>query len=194
MNSGTWHSRDKAHDAAVRVVVPRLRRYGFVVAPHGREENKELEGLLEQQDDRCSLMVRYRPDIIAAKREWRSCLCEVKASGLIEARAFRALQEWNKGGDVAFIVSCPEPYNNPVAAWIDALQPEPTTVIVPNRWDADSQYSAMQAMFPQSQIQRVAYSGRGSGTPYFPLPKELLYSLDAFIEDELVEDAECPPE
>jgi len=186
MKNNSFHFRSKSHEKAVRMVVPILRKYSFIVAPHGREVNAKLEGLLDRQDDRCSLMVRYRPDLIAAKQSWRACLCEVKASGLIEARAFRGLQEWNKGGDIAFIVSCPDPFNYAKAAWIDALQPEPDTVRVPRRFDFDQQYPAIQKLFPQSDIKPVSYNGSGSGTPYFPLPESLMRPLDKFIEEELL--------
>jgi hypothetical protein len=173
---------------------------GFVVDHHGAEFADGLSELVQTQDDRCSLMLRYRPDLVCVKQQVRSLLCEVKGKEfnparyaapefIIEARSLKGLWEWNAGGRVA-MVACvaflPDGRQRVRATWADAIW-TPRTILVPERWDFADQWQSMKMMFPTAELKRVMYRpDRGSGTPYCMVPDGLLTDIDSFIGVELL--------
>lgn len=206
-NTATWPGRTTMHDRARAVIQPILEAAGFIVDDHGAEFADGLSNLVQTQDDRCSLMLRYRPDMVCVKQHVRSVLCEIKGTKhdtsrykapafRIEARALKGLWEWNAGGRVAMIVCTAfrtDGLHKTRAVWADAIPP-PSEVIVPERWDVEDQMKAMGQMFPRAKLVRRMFrpTGNGSGTPYIVIPDGLLTDLDSFIGIELLEnDTTC---
>lgn len=78
----TFDNRTADHERACRMIGPIFEGRGFDMIPHGVEEQERLQSVLQQPglDDQCSLMVRFRPDIVAVKPYVQSLLCEVKST------------------------------------------------------------------------------------------------------------------
>lgn len=202
VDTATFTRRNDVHTRARDVIQPKLEAAGFTVYDHGAEFADGLSALVQTQDDRCSLMLRYRPDVVCVKPRVRAVLCEIKGTKFdpsryrapafhIEARALKALWEWNAGGRVAMIACtafCDDGLHKTRAVWADAI-PAPSEVIVPERWDVEDQMQAMGQLFPRAKLVRRAWrrTGNGSGTPYVMIPDGLLTDIDSFIGIELLE-------
>lgn len=201
IDTKTFASRNGVHTRARAVIQPILETAGFVVDDHGAEFADGLSELVQTQDDRCSLMLRYRPDVVCVKQQVRAVLCEIKGTNFdpsaytapaftIEARALKALWEWNAGGRVA-MVACvafwPNGGHKARAVWADAI-PTPRKVWVPERWDFVEQMEAMGALFPNADLVPRMYraAANGSGTPYVMVPDSLMTDLESFIGIELL--------
>jgi hypothetical protein len=201
IDTKTFASRNGVHTRARAVIQPILETAGFVVDDHGAEFAGGLSELVQTQDDRCSLMLRYRPDVVCVKQQVRAVLCEIKGTNFdpsvyaapaftIEARALKALWEWNAGGRVA-MVACvafwPHGGYKARAVWADAI-PTPRKVWVPERWDFAEQMEAMGTLFPNANLVPRMYraSANGSGTPYVMVPDSLLTDLESFVGIELL--------
>lgn len=208
VDTTTFNGRNDVHTRARAVIQPILEASGFVVDDHRAEFADGLSELVQKQDDRCSLMLRYRPDVVCVKQQVRAVLCEIKGTNFdpsaytapaftIEARALKALWEWNAGGSVA-MVACvafwPNGGHKARAVWADAI-PTPRKVWVPERWDFADQWQAMGEMFPQAERVRRRYTslGKGSGTPFVMVPDGLLTDLESFIGVELLGVQSPPP-
>jgi len=190
-----YEKRNEDHRRACRMIKPIFEGRGFDMIPHGVEEQERLKNVLQQPglDDQCSLMVRFRPDIVAVKPYVQSLLCEVKStknsaqykSFIIEARAYRAMKFWGELGHVVMVTMCDIVLNTAWACWAQTIC-DPRTVLVPRRFDAEQQFAAMGEMFPDASIQYVDNT-RGSGTPYVHVPRmAFMLSLEEFIDQELL--------
>ncbi len=197
-----FDDRNDVHARARAVVQPVMETAGFTVDDHGAEFADRLSELVQTQDDRCSLMLRYRPDTVCVCPRVRSVLCEIKGTDFdaarfyaprffIEARALKALWEWNVGGRVAMLARAafwPDGSYVIKALWADDI-PMPREIVVPERpWDFDDQWAAMGELFPDARRVKARYipSKKRSGTPYAVIPDPLLRPLDSFIQTELL--------
>lgn len=160
---------------------------------HGVELSEELARLLGQQDDGLSLMLRYRPDLVAVLPGTHSVLCEAKSCGRtwvddfsLEARAFRGYQRWAKSGNKVMILRHTRDDDILTAGWLNCSF-EPGLVLVPRRdcrnWEQDE--LTIRALFPRSTVRTKDYT-TGSGTPYFWMPSAGFMPLDVFAMTELV--------
>lgn len=193
--------RNSGHETAREFVTARLKSFGFEVLDHGAEFADGLSELVQKQDDRCSLMIRYRPDMIGILPGVVAVLCEVKGpppkrvppdSICIEARAYRGLVEWNVGGRVAMLVYVHTTTTGKQfagASWLSNVPP-PSTVFVPRRSDHAMQRTSMAGMFPSATLVDTAYKpGPGmSGTPFIRVPMGCFCALDTFVRRELLPD------
>lgn len=191
----SFENRTAKHERACRMLKPIFEGRGFDMIPHGVEEQKRLQSVLQQSglDDQCSLMVRFRPDIVAVKPYVQSLLCEVKSTDnaetrdlyTIEARAYRAMMFWGELGHVVMVTMCDPENDYAAACWAQTIC-EPRTVFVPRRFDAEQQFAAMGEMFPDAAIKYVEHK-RGSGTPYvFVSRRAFMLTLEEFIDQELL--------
>ena len=191
----TFDNRTADHERACRMIGPIFEGRGFDMIPHGVEEQERLQSVLQQPglDDQCSLMVRFRPDIVAVKPYVQSLLCEVKStknsaqynSFIVEARAYRAMKFWGELGHVVMVTMCDIVLNTAWACWADSIC-EPRRILVPRRFDAEQQHTAMKEMFPDATIEYVDHN-RGSGTPYVHVSRRaFMLSLEEFIDQELL--------
>lgn len=194
-----FDARNAGHETAREFVTRRMQSFGFEVFEHGAEFAEGLSELVQKQDDRCSLMIRYRPDMIGVLPGVVAVLCEVKGPGAkvkppdticIEARAYLGLVEWNTGGRVAMLVyvhTTSEGKQFAGASWLNNIHP-PSTVFVPRRPDHAAQRSAMESMFPSATLVDTQYKpGPGmSGTPFIRVPIAAFCSLDIFIRRDLL--------
>jgi hypothetical protein len=201
--SGGFPLRDKLHRLSAEIIVPRFEAAGFRVEKHGIEFSDKLKDLLRAQDDRCSLMIRFRPDFACVAPKYRSVLCEIKGTqrrdgGLfIEARALKGMMEWNVGGTVALLAVTKfdpgkrlEDIRLDDALWTKAIWADritvPGTVFVPRRFDFAKQLCSMPILFPDVECVPKPPPGRNaSGTPYFVLDGIGLVELGDFIDREL---------
>jgi hypothetical protein len=186
--------RNYWHGHGLRIVSGMLNTSGFETYEHGIEFSDELKARVQLQDDRCSIMLRFRPDIAAVSAGNRSVLCEVKCPPpkdrwpdmfSLEARALLALQEWNAGGNVAMIAYV---LLNPCvgarvgAAWLTDL-PDIGCIRVPRRDDWERQLKAMGTLFPDRKSVVVKHSTGSSGTPYVMVPRSIFRRFDCFVDD-----------
>lgn len=190
-----FHRRNQWHDRAVEKIVPILTDRGFAVIEHGIEVCKEAKDIISE-DDRCSLMMRFRPDIFTVVPAHRSFLCEVKSkpekrdnryprSFTWEARSYLALKEWNRGGNVAMLAL--HDFNSGVSygTWLEDLS-APACVFVPrDRWDVEEQKIAMRRFFPNTSLRSISVNG-GAGTPFITPSLDEMMELERFIDTELL--------
>lgn len=182
----TFADRNAMHEAAKAKVRAEFEGLGFEVFEDGIELNPELAEAMREQDDRCSLMLRYRPDYANVFRGGVSVLCEVKHGWKMEARAYRAVKEWNAGGNVAMVVVAGNGDEVPRASFVTDV-PEPVQVIVPRRHDFEAQWEAMQRKFPGAELVAIEKPRRGSGTPFVNLARRHFLPLRQFIFEKLLD-------
>lgn len=197
----SYYDRNHWHELARPIVAAQFHERGFLTFDHGAEFAEGLSPEVRKQDDRCSLMLRFRPDIITVLPECRSALCEIKATppdkkwdtyhtALIEARSYMALREWNVGGNVALLAFhvFPENYRQysgeTFATWLSDV-PEPKSVTVYRRHDFERQCRDMQMLLPHARIEVRDWRG-GSGTPSIHIPKRCLKPLGEFIDADII--------
>jgi len=153
---------------------------------------------VRQQDDRCSIMLRFRPDIVSVAPGVRSVLCEVKSqpptdrvypSLIMEARSYLSTVEWNKGGVVAMVAYQRFEEDGRAAetraAWITDI-PVPDKIMVPRRHDFEDQFGTMRELFPGVRLVPCDVTKSGSDTPYLFVPNSLFVPLSEFIDRELL--------
>lgn len=193
-----FYARDKWHEkACVEHILPILNERGFETFPHGIEIRNDIKDRIKT-DDRCSLMMRFRPDIYTIIPKVRSVLCEVKSKPprfnnkyaetfTWEARSYLALREWNKGGEnVAMLAMHDFNTGNNMATWFDDIS-SPDTIFIPQRWDCDEQCAVMDSLFPHARKKFVEYHvNHMSGTPFISVYLSDLHDLDDFIDVELL--------
>lgn len=193
--------RNQWHERAREIISGVFAERGFEQYAHGAELAEEMQEALRATDDRCSLMLRFRPDMVTIVPRHRSFLCEVKGypprhlrrrdEYCIEARAFRGMQEWDEGGPVVVLAvhvfRSDGTDGHTGAAWARSL-PEPPTIMVPRRWDFEEQMEAMGELFPLATLRpcRPPPPNLGSGTPFIFVPRTALRPLDEFIDRELL--------
>ena len=185
----TFDERQRWHELATRHVAGVLGEFGFEIMDHGAEFADGLAELVRKQDDRCSLMLRFRPDLVTVLPTVRSLLVEIKSelpgkpqrdSWIMEAKAYAALREWNVGGNVAALVHCrPKPEGHVLAGWLTDVPP-PHEVVLPQRADAEDQRRVIAKLFPGAAV-KPCRSTAGSNTPFVCIPYSIMRPLREFI-------------
>ncbi len=186
----SFAQRQRWHEMAARHVARVFSEFGFEVMDHGAEFADDLSKLVRKQDDRCSLMLRFRPDFVTVLPSVRSLLVEIKCempgkplrdTWIMEARAFAALREWNVGGNVAALAHCrPKPNGHVIAGWLTDVPP-PREVMMPPRPNAEKQKRIISGLFPGASIKQCKTTF-GSDTPFVCIPNSIMLPLREFIE------------
>ena len=186
----TFSDRDADHQWACNEVRRILHGWGYETFLHGIEQTKELAQALQKQDDTCSLMVRFRPDLVSVMPTVVSFLCEIKAPGIrserfsMEARAYAGLVEWNRRGRLALLLyaqrTAYQTLGEVVGCWVSEVD-KPETVWVPRRPDWKAQWDAMGKIFPGVRRQECRHNPRSSGTPFVVLSPDMFDPLAALL-------------
>lgn len=185
----SFKDRSNHHDS---IGIPAVRadwgRYSFITCRAGNEmDDPAVRTFLYGQNDRLSLMLRYRPDTIMGLPPSKTILVEVKTtqrpgSWAIEFDAWRALSYWNQyspSAIVAFVCTdgAPKGY-----CFSTAIQPR--SVKVPMRSGSAEWLSRVASEFPKIRFSTEERMF-GSGTPYFVFrdvgPDATAKPLDQFI-------------
>lgn len=139
--------------------------------PMGVEfDDKVIHAELVKRNDRTSIMLRHRPDILAFMKH-DAILLQVKGRRrnivdrfFVEVDSWRGAMEWNRSyRHVAFVfidVTARKIY----FSWADQLIFD--VINVPKRFDHAMQYERMVTLFPDKTVKLIPHSS-GSGTPYF---------------------------
>ncbi len=168
----TWEERSKAGQIAYDIFKEEAFWFGFgVVEQTGVEfDNETVQKELRKRDDLTSIIIRHRPDAIGFM-ETRSVMVQVKGSPNvkthfpIEVDSWRSAHEWSQRHQQVLMVFVQIPTKKMWFEW--ACNVRPKAINVPQRFDGEKQFQRMQQEYPDIIIKKMAYSGRGSGTPYF---------------------------
>ena len=204
--SSRFATANEWHEKARPIVSAVFADRGFTVFDHGAEFAPGLSEEVRKQDDRCSLMLRFRPDMVTIRPYYRSLLCEIKSEpegrdwqayreALMEARSWKSLCEWNAGeSNVAMLAYHSFNIGQSFGMWLSDL-PKPQMVMVYRHGpecrrnvrcrkpeeDFAEQLEAMGKLLPG--IERRVFDHKwGSGTPSIKVPKQYMVPLGEFID------------
>ncbi len=184
--SDNFHNRTWVHD---NIAVPAMEEdflsAGYKSFVSGIEfDDPELKQMLRNQQDLTSMRIRYKPDRILVHPKDGSLMCEIKSESqgynnfAIEFNSYAMVIEWGKMNKILYaFANINETRNCKMTyTWAENIK-LPSTVIVPNRSDANVNKQWIKKKFPTILIKHVQHRG-GSGTPYFLVPKNASYMLN----------------
>lgn len=177
--------RNSVHDMALENTIETFERYGIDAISTGIEEDIPVKEMVQRgrKDDRCSLMLRYRPDLAIEIPSGPTLMCEVKASWFMEARSYWGMAAWDCGRNVVMTVVRDRHDGVMYANWLQRIRIDEILIPDHHRWSA-SESEAIRRLFPNTP-QRQLSGIRGSGAPFIMLSRDDYLPLQSFIEMEL---------
>jgi hypothetical protein len=188
----TFSGRTEQHTRAVTAVKEVLDKLDIECFDQGIEEaSQAARDALMKQYDATSLMIRYKPDLIGVRLGGFSVLVEVKSEGqgscnfAVEVDSFTATKAYAAMGHsvvYAFTTLTPESSQSIVGCWTSDVV-TPKLILVPRRPTSQHYLGGIATMrrlekvYPQTKFQMIRWSRRskGSGTPFFLIPKDTSY-------------------